>query len=141
MESMSYWRLHYHLVWATYTRLPLITPPRERIICQTIFAKARDLGLIVHAIGMEDHLHVVVSIPPTLSLAQCVKQLKGASARAVNINSTEASFHWQEGYGALTIGGRSLTSVIEYVSRQAEHHGRGTTTQAYERINENRDGS
>ena len=138
---MSYWRLHYHLVWATYTRLPLVTPPRKEIICQTVFAKARDLGLTVHAVdGMEDHLHLVTSIPPTLSVAQCVKQLKGASARAVNINSGEARFHWQEGYGALTIGGRSLASVIEYVSKQAEHHGRGTTTQAYERIDERKGG-
>jgi putative transposase len=138
---MSYWRLHYHIVWATYTRLPLITPPREGVIRQTLFAKGRELGPIVHAVGgMEDHLHAVVSITPTLSVAECVKQLKGASARAANIRSGEPRFRWQEGYGALTVGGRSLASVVEYVSKQAQHHGRGTMTQAYERIDEGGNG-
>lgn len=67
---MPYWRLHYHLVWGTSRRLPLITQPLEAIISQIVFAKARELRLILHAVGgVEDHLYVVASIPPTLNVA------------------------------------------------------------------------
>ena len=84
---MPCWRLHYHLVWATWERAPLITANVERVVHQIIFAKARELGLVLHAVGgVSDHVHVVVSIPPTRCVAEIVKQLKGASSRAVHLS-------------------------------------------------------
>ena len=135
---MPYWRLHYHLVWSTAARQPLITPAREAIIHQTMYAKARELGVTIHAVGgVEDHVHAVVSMPPTLNVSECVKRFKGASARAVNIDDASGSlFRWQEGYGALTVGGRSLASVVDYVSNQKAHHSRGTLLAPYERSGE-----
>lgn len=133
---MPYWRLHYHLVWSTAERQPLITPERERILCQTVYAKARELRTTLHAIGgIEDHLHLVVSVPPTLSISECVKHWKGATARAVNRSEAAGSgFQWQGGYGALTIGGRSLASVIDYVTHQRQHHQTGEVLEIYEQI-------
>jgi len=55
---MAYWRLHYHLVWATYKREPMIDQERERVIYGTLYRKAEELGLIIHAAGsVEDHMH------------------------------------------------------------------------------------
>ena len=135
---MPYWRLHYHLVWATFERAPLITTTVERVVHQTVFAKARELGLVLHAVGgVSDHVHVVVSIPPTRCVAEIVKQLKGASSRAVHLGASGGSaFRWQEGYGALTLGGASLARVIEYVRRQKEHHANATILAVYESIGE-----
>jgi putative transposase len=133
---VPYWRLHYHLVWATWERAPLITPNVERVVHQTAFAKARELGLVLHAVGgVADHVHLVASIPPTRAVAEIVKQMKGASSRAVHL-SAGADFRWQEGYGALTLGGASLARVIEYVRRQKEHHSSGTITAVYETVAE-----
>jgi REP element-mobilizing transposase RayT len=55
------------------------------------------LDLIVHAAGnIDDHVHVVVSIPPKLSVADCVRHLKGASAFAMNhMTGSDGSFNWQ----------------------------------------------
>ena len=133
---MSFWRLHYHLVWATCERAPLITPDVERVVHQVVFAKARELGLVLHAVGgVSDHTHVVTSIPPTRCVAEIVKQLKGASSRAVHLNASGGSgFRWQEGYGALTLGGASLARVIEYVRRQPEHHADRTLVAVYEKV-------
>ena len=135
---MPYWRLHYHLVWGTRERVPLITPNVELVIHQTVFAKARELGLVLHAVdGVSDHVHVVVSIPPTRCVAEIVKQVKGASSRAVHLSTSAGpEFRWQEGYGALTIGGASLARVIEYVRLQKEHHASGTTIAVYEKAEE-----
>ena len=127
--------LYYHLVWATFERHPLITPEREAVIRTTLYTKAKDLRAVLHAVGnVTDHVHVVPSIPPTLSVAACVKQLKGASSRAVNVQAGAVRvFRWQEGYGALSLGERSLGTVVEYVRNQPRHHRDDTTLALYER--------
>jgi putative transposase len=81
---MAFWRLYYHLVWAMKERELLISPNLETKLYGYIIGKADALSCIVHAIGgMEDHIHLVVSIPPTLSIADFVKKIKGSS-----------SYHW-----------------------------------------------
>jgi putative transposase len=131
---MPYWRLHYHLIWATKNRLPLIDAQREVVIQQTIAAKTRELRICLHAVGgSEDHVHTVVSIPPSLRVSECVKHLKGATSRAVNRSEAQGKvFQWQGGYGAVTVGEESLGKVIDYVKRQREHHRSGTTLAQYE---------
>lgn len=135
---MAYWRLHYHAVWTTYRREPLISAAHERVIRTTLYAKARELGLTLHEVGgMEEHLHVVLSAPPTVAVADWIRHLKGATSRAVNrARDTNSAFRWQDSYGALSIGGRSLATVIAYVRNQRQHHLAGTVLSAYEQTNE-----
>jgi putative transposase len=62
---MTFWRLHYHLIWATFEREPSLIADREKMFYGVLYNKAQELGLIVHAAGnVEDHVHVVASIPP-----------------------------------------------------------------------------
>jgi putative transposase len=119
----------------------LITASVELVVHQIAFAKARELGLVLHAVGgVPDHVHVVVSIPPTRCVAEIVKQLKGARSRAVHLSaSAGCDFRWQEGYGARTLGGASLARVIEYVRQQPEHRASGTIVGAYEKVDEPRE--
>jgi len=107
-----------------------------------VYAKAKDLNLVLHALGgVEDHVHVVASIPPRLSVAACVKHLKGASSRAVNVQArNERVFQWQEGYGALTFGERSLHDR-HLRAKQRRHHREGTALALYERTDEGDVGS
>jgi len=82
---MTYWRLHYHIILATYERQPSITLEREKMFYGIVYKKADELEIKVHAAGnVEDHVHIVASIPPKLSVADCVRHLKGASAFAIN---------------------------------------------------------
>ena len=136
--GMPYWKLYYHLVWATYERQPSIDSVREAIIWTTLSAKAAEMRVVLHAVGnVADHIHVVASVPPALTLATCVKHLKGASSRAVNVQLHAGSpFRWQEGYGALTLGERSLDRVVSYVHDQPRHHGEGRTVALYEATDE-----
>lgn len=133
---MTYWRLHYHLIWSTEDRQPIITPEREKMFYGVIYRKAEELGLKIHAAGnVEDHIHIVLSIPPTLSIADCVRHLKGASAHAINhMAGSDRQFKWQGGYGALSIGERSLETVMAYAARQKEHHKELSTLTIYEKM-------
>ena len=128
---MAFWRLYFHLIWSTYQREPMLTEAVEQQVYGTILSKAKALGLVVHAIGgVEDHVHIVASIPPRYSIAECVRQIKGASSHYVNHQAgVPGSFRWQDDYGALTIGERSLSDVVGYVLAQKEHH-RGKTLRA-----------
>ncbi len=139
---MSYWRLHYHLVWATYQRAPLLDDSLERQIYGTILGKAKELGVIIHAIGnVEDHIHVAASIPPKLAVADCIKHFKGASSHYVNHQpGAPGNFGWQDGYGAITFGERAMSDVVAYVLNQKQHHRQNTSRAPFERITEEADG-
>jgi putative transposase len=133
---MPYWRLFYHVVWATKGREPMIDDAAARVIERSIRTKSRDLGGIVHAFGwMPDHVHVAVSIPPNTAIGTFVGQLKGSSSHAANQDvSREASFSWQAEYGVKSFGERNLPDVVAYVQNQPERHAAQTTWDRLERI-------
>ena len=82
---MPWSRLYYHLVWSTVNREPIIDHAREELIHCHLRGAAKRHNVIVHAIGgIEDHIHMAVSIPPTLAVATAVQRIKGGSSRAIN---------------------------------------------------------
>jgi putative transposase len=124
---MPYWRLFYHVVSGTKHRLPLIESAWEADLHGYILGKATALECIPHAInGMSDHLHVVISIPPKLSVATLVGKLKGASSHHVNKRYMDSAFAWQAEYGVLSFSERSLSRVVDYVKNQKKHHEQNT---------------
>ncbi|EKQ70620.1 transposase [Leptolyngbyaceae cyanobacterium JSC-12] len=127
---MALWRLYYHFVWATKARESLISEAREPALHHYIIGKADALKCIVHAInGTANHIHLVASVPPTLSISDFVKNIKGSSAHYVNHNlsATPEYFGWQAGYGVFSLGRKQLDQAIEYVQNQKIHHAQGTT--------------
>lgn len=134
---MAYWRVFYHLVWATKTREPLIASEGDKIIWRSFQLTSDDLGLIVHAVGvMPEHVHIALSVPPKIAVAEAVKRLKGASSFAVNRESSGGAFAWQDGYGLHSLSERGLPGVCSYVLNQAEHHANKTTFPAMERVDD-----
>ena len=76
-DTMPYCQLYYHLVWATKERQPLLAGDREPVVYDFLRAKACGLGGFVYALnGTEDHVQLVVSIPPRLALSDFVGQVK-----------------------------------------------------------------
>jgi REP element-mobilizing transposase RayT len=133
---MAHWRLYYHLVWATKERQPLITPDKEPKLYSYIIGKADTLGCIVHAIGgIENHIHLVVSISPSLSNADFVKNIKGSSAHHLNhsLPNSCTPFNWQRGYGVFSLGGKQLAQAVDYVRNQKIRHLQGSTVASLER--------
>lgn len=139
---MALWRLYYHLVWATKERHPLITAEVEAMLYGYVIGKAHALDCIVHAIGgMEDHIHLVASVPPKLSIADFVKGIKGSSAHHVNhLPASTLKFGWQRGYGVFSLGSKQLEQAIEYVRNQKIHHQQKTTLAILEQDNHEDDG-
>jgi putative transposase len=132
---MALWRLYYHLIWATKKRQPLINVDVESKLYSYLIGKADSLSSIVHAIGgIEDHIHLVVSIPPRLSIADFVKTLKGSSAHHLNysVHDSNTKFSWQEGYGVFSLGSKQLQQAVDYALNQKIHHLNGTAIASLE---------
>ena len=116
--------LYIHLVWATWDRLPLVTHDIERLVHRCIESQARDQGCVVLALnGTSDHIHLVVSLPTTLAIADLVKQAKGVSSHLVNDElAADTHFKWQGSDGAFTVSRWDLDRIVQYVKCQKEHH-------------------
>jgi REP element-mobilizing transposase RayT len=132
---MAFWRLYYHLVWATKNREPLIQPEIEKRLYAYIVNKAAELESYVYSInGWYDHIHLVIAIPPKHAVADVVKHLKGASSHDLNHGGELGyQFAWQRGYGALSLGERQRPQAEEYVANQKDHHQQQTAIAWLER--------
>jgi REP element-mobilizing transposase RayT len=138
--SVSYWRLYYHFVWATKKRLPLITLEVETILFGYLIGKAHDMRAIVHAVGgIEDHVHLVTSVRPSVALSDFAARLKGSSSHHLNEILKDA-FAWQAGYGVVSFGEKQLEWVVRYVNNQKQHHAELTTAAKLEEVAVDSDG-
>jgi putative transposase len=134
---MPYWKLFYHIVWSTKHRLPLIEPAWEDDLYGYMWGKATALQCIPHVInGTTDHTHVVISIPPKLCVATVIGQLKGASShRANQLFVSNRAFAWQEEYGVFSFSEKSLSTIVEYVKNQKQHHADSSIKMSMETFN------
>lgn len=121
---MPFWQLHYHLVWTTKGRQEFLTPDVESVIYGYLREKSAELGAQIFALnGTEDHSHVVATVPPKISIANYVGQIKGYSSAMFNKRlDARFRFEWQTEYAAFSFDRKRLPSYIGYVERQKEHH-------------------
>jgi len=105
----------------------LIDPAWEKDLYDYLWGKTTALECIPHGInGMPDHMHIILSIPPRLSVATIIGQLKGASSHHINEKYLDGAFAWQAEYSVFTISESALDKVVGYVKMQKQHHANGT---------------
>jgi len=120
----TYTSLHYHIIFSTKNRERWITTDIEQRIWEYLggIAKQNDVKALQIG-GVDDHVHLVLGIPPTLSISKVLQLLKGGSSKWVHDTFPAlAAFEWQDGYGAFTVSKSQLPEVIEYVKNQREYH-------------------
>ena len=82
--------------------------------------------------GVEDHLHIVTHLHPSVALADLVKDLKLSSTELIKEGNLFENFNgWQEGYGAFTYSIEAKDRLINYVMNQEEHHKRTSFVDEY----------
>ncbi|HEV2842991.1 MAG TPA: IS200/IS605 family transposase [Chthoniobacterales bacterium] len=113
-----------HIIFSTKNRdawLDREVRPRLHAYVATI---CRDLNADAFRVGgVADHLHIVTSLPRTLSQAEMVETVKKTSSKWIKrLDTKYREFYWQRGYGAFSVSPSQLKAVLEYVAKQAEHH-------------------
>ena len=124
MDSMSYISSYFHCVFSTKERRPLITPALcERLwpflggIARQNKMKAVEIG------GVEDHVHILLSLPSAMAISKALQLMKGGSSKWIHETFPEHRlFAWQEEYGAFSVSVSQLDKTIEYIKGQEEHH-------------------
>jgi putative transposase len=124
-----YTEIYLHLVWGTWDRQPFLTGGRAETVYRAIVAECANLRVEVIAIGgMADHVHLLVSVPASVSAAALVKQVKGSTSHLMNpVHGAQAPFRWQGGYGVFSVSRQHLARIRRYVLNQEEHHRDGRT--------------
>ena len=144
MSRNYYSEIHLHAVWHTKQSLPLLTPQVEAQTHHYLRGRLINTpGAFVHEIGgTENHVHVVISIAPTILISDLIGKLKGASSHEANrkLGCGRKVLEWQTGYGVVSFGTKDLEWVKAYVRDQKEHHARGTMQDRLERIESPEDG-
>ena len=115
--------LHYHLIFATKNREPLISDDWRTRLHAYLGGTVGGLEGVPQAIGgVADHVHLLVSLKPTHCLADFVRDLKKASSTWAAVASRKHRFQWQEGYAAFTVSPSARAAVQKYIEQQEEHH-------------------
>lgn len=120
----TYTSLHYHIVFSTKNREPWLVVPKEAKIWEYLGGIARTNGMKALKIGgYDDHIHILLALPPTISVSKAVQQLKGASSRWIHESDSDmVAFAWQDGYGAFSVGLSQIADTVRYTEDQREHH-------------------
>jgi len=122
---MSYTSILVHYVFATHERRPLISDELQPKLWAYMGGIARTHGVKALAIaGMQDHAHLLLSLPATITIAKVVQLIKSGSSKWMNDQKRRKWFEWQEEYGGFTIGVAQKEVTIRYILNQAQHHTR-----------------
>jgi REP-associated tyrosine transposase len=120
----SFTCLHYHLIFSTKQRAPLITPNLQPRLYDYIggIIRGQD-GCLLAAGGMPDHIHLLARLSKEMSVSEALRVIKTNSSKWVHETFPDQhAFAWQIGYAAFCVSYSGLESVKHYIASQAEHH-------------------
>ena len=127
-----------HIVWATHERMPFLSGTVKTSVYNCIGHEAVERNCKVIAFGgMPDHVHLLVRIPSTISVADLVGQIKGATSHFVNHQfQPKDHFRWQHGYGCFSVSRSHVIKVQSYIENQEQHHSSGRIWEEWEAVDE-----
>jgi putative transposase len=129
----TYSQLYIHIVFSVKGRQNLIQKhwkdELHKYICGIVNGKNQK----VYAIGgVADHIHLLVSINPSMAISDLVRDVKANSSKWINEKRfLNTKFQWQEGFGAFSYAQSQLNNVIAYINNQEQHHQKKTFKDEY----------
>ena len=114
----------HHIVFATHRRIKSITPEFKRDLYAYIFSIIKNnKSYLIRINGIEDHIHILVDIHPTVAIATLVKEVKQWSSHWLKGNEKFPLFNgWNDGYYAMSLSLQDLDACKNYIINQEEHH-------------------
>jgi REP element-mobilizing transposase RayT len=126
----------HHCVFSTAKRERILKPAIRPELFKYLagISNNHEITLML-ANGVEDHLHMLIGLPSTLSIAKAMQLLKGNSSKWLRDDvAGMRRFQWQEGYGAFSIGISQVQATLRYIENQQEHHRRVTFEEEYQKF-------
>jgi putative transposase len=129
----TYTQIHLHIIFAVKYRDGVIQASwkdelYKYIVC--VIQENKHKLIIIN--GMPDHIHILIGMHPTQSIADLLQDIKGNSSTWINKRKlVRGKFEWQEGYGIFSYGKSQIKEVIKYIENQEEHHRNRTFRDEY----------
>jgi putative transposase len=129
----TYTQIIYQIVFGTKYRQKTLSKENRPKLFEYIAGIIRNKKCHLYRINaVEDHMHILIRLHPTVALSYLIRDIKVASAEYINEHSLFKNFKgWQDGYGAFTYSIREKDILIEYVKNQEVHHGEITFEEEY----------
>ena len=125
---MSYVSSYFHCVFSTKERRRFITPELRGRLWPFLGGIARQNKMkAIEVGGVEDHVHILLSLPSTMAVSKAVQLIKGGSSKWIHDTfPDQRMFAWQKEYGAFSVSVSQLDKAIEYIRNQEVHHRKKT---------------
>jgi REP element-mobilizing transposase RayT len=132
----TYTQILYHLVFSTKDRRPVLSDSRREELYMYMTGVIKNSHCrLVWINGARDHVHILLSLRPTVALADLVKDIKVASSVWIKDDHIFPNFDaWQDGYGAFTYSLRDEPELIAYLKAQEEHHRKTIVLEEYRKL-------
>jgi REP element-mobilizing transposase RayT len=124
------------LVFSTKNREKTLLKPNRESLFKYITGILKNNYCHLYRInGVEDHLHIVTSLHPSVALADLVKDIKVSGSKMIKGEKLFPGFTgWQDGYGAFTYHYSTIDGLIEYLINQEEHHKKESFIDEYKKL-------
>lgn len=120
----TYTQLLYQLIFSTKERNPSLIKSNRKQLYKYLWGILKNKECHLYRInGVEDHLHIITHIHPTIAVSSLIKDLKISSNKFIKKEGLFPDFiGWQDGYGAFSYSIKAKDRLVEYVKNQEEHH-------------------
>jgi putative transposase len=120
----TYTQIYIHVVFAVQARESLIKAEWKEELFKYITGILNNQKTKLIAIGgVEDHIHILFGMNPTIALSDVVREVKASSSKFINEEKfVRGKFYWQEGFGAFSYSRSQIDAVAKYILNQEQHH-------------------
>ncbi len=127
--------VHVHAVFACKDRRPLIVAEIQSELFRYIYGLCEKRNCrLVEGGGMEDHVHLLIGLSMTKSIADLLRDIKTNTSRWIHEKWPAQEFGWQDGYGVFSVSASMMQRTREYIRNQERHHAEQTFDQELDEI-------
>ena len=125
-QSLS--QVYLHSVWSTQNRTPMIHSEVEQPLYAYMGGIIKNIGGIpIQINGMPDHIHVLSTLPRTVSISKYIEVIKSSSSTWIKtLDRSMTDFTWQRGYATFSVSKSIVPIVNQYILNQKAHHKKQT---------------
>jgi REP element-mobilizing transposase RayT len=124
VKGHTYTTIRLHVFFSTSGRRPLIAQDVQNRLLDYIGGLGKNHIVPIHEVGgIENHAHILFSLPPTTTVSKIIQTLKAYSSKWMNEGVMKGGrFAWQEGYAAFSVSQSNVEKVADYIRSQVDHH-------------------
>jgi putative transposase len=129
----TYSQIYIHVTFSVKYHLPLLSQKwRDELFKYITGITTNKKQILMQINGVEDHIHILLCIQPTVMLSDVVRDIKANSSRFINDKGwVTGKFEWQAGFGAFSVGHTQVDMVVNYIRNQEQHHRKKTYKEEY----------